>query len=204
MVFGQARNRGIEFAIGIALVVVLTSCSNFRRTSYLSPSYERLVREGFYVYVLPDGEVSTRGWEEEITIWSFDRHCRALTAVEQYNPLTIRYVDNSVGPLCEECPIFSPFSVVVGPWIPVWVQSEGDWREVDLELAYVGEEMPVYKESIPSEQGTFLGITFVDTFGGQVSVESWLSLTETVSLVNELEYAGPPTEEVGDPWSCFE
>lgn len=196
--FTQYRGWGKGFAVGMTVVLILAGCS---KSGSLHPSYSELVREGFYVYVLPKDEVAQRGWEQEVTIWSFDRHCKALTAAEQYNPLQVSYTDPYVDPPREDLPNQSSFAIQIGPWVPPWASSSGPWAEVELQLEHMDGKTAQYKEwSRPA--GVFLGITFVDVFGQPVCVSSWLPLEETVSLINQLEYVGPPPDTVADPWDC--
>jgi hypothetical protein len=185
-----------RLAVVFALVFAVTGCSNSSQISY-----DRLKQEGFYVYVLPEDEIAQRGWEQEITLQSFDKHCRGLTVDETYNPLRIRYVDPSVAPPREGLPGQSLFDIQLGPWVPPWVSGEG-WREVDLELEYADGKTASYKEWPNSTPGVFLGVAFKDIFGQPIYVGSWLPLTETVSLVNKLHYVGPPPDTVVNPWDC--
>jgi hypothetical protein len=182
--------------VALALVFALTGCSNPSQISY-----DKLKTEGFYVYVLPEDEITRHGWEQQITIQSFDKHCRGLTVDETYNPLEVRYVDLSATPPHKGLPKQSSFYVQLGPWAPPWVSGEA-WTEIELELEYAVGRTAKYKEWPRSTMGVFLGIVFTDTFGQPVYVGSWLPLTETVSLVNELNYVGPPSDTVDNPWDC--
>jgi len=54
----------------------------------LHPTYEALKGRGFYVFVLPEQEVRARGWQQDITLWSWNIHCGVLTG-DTYNPLVL-------------------------------------------------------------------------------------------------------------------
>lgn len=183
----------VKGSIALAVVASLVGCS---QPSPLHPSYDDLKREGFYVYVLPESVVAQKGWRQEITISSFDRHCRGLTAAEQHNPLYVYYLAS----LDRNVPRRPIFSVEVGPWSPPW-GTEGPWTEIELRLKWVNGGVGQYLEGTLTN-GAFVEIRFIDTFGFPVYIDSRLSLTETVSLIDQLEYVGPSPSTVVNPWDC--
>jgi len=185
----------IKGFVALTVVILLVGCS---QPSPLHPSYNDLKLEGFYIYALPENEVSRQGWEQEIMISSFDRHCKGLTATEQHNPLYVYYLD----PLDKDLPRQPIFSIEIGPWSPPW-GTAGPWAsEIELQSKWVDGKVGQYLEGTPSTNGTFVGMKFTDTFGFPVYVGSWLSLTKTVALINQLEYVGPPPDTVVNPWDC--
>lgn len=193
-IFDQVKKPSVVMLI---FCLALTGCS--QTSSRIS--YDRLQDEGFYVYVLPEDEVAQRGWEQEIGIWSFDKHCKGLTIDETYNPLIVRYTDPIAERPNEGLPKQSLFEVQLGPWVPPWA-SGGEWVDAELELEFVDGGISRYKVWPRSDGETFLGMRFTDTFEQQVFISSWLSFTETVSLINQLNYVGPPPEQVENPWDC--
>ncbi len=82
----------------------------------LHPTYEALERRGFYVFVLPEREVHARGWQQDITLWSWNIHCGVLTG-DTYNPLLVTYRDNSDNVI---------FAIQHGPWSMTWDYSDSD------------------------------------------------------------------------------
>ncbi len=182
-------------ALGIMLLGLFAGCW---QSALLHPSYTELEEAGFYVYVLPEDVVMEHGWVQEISIWSFDRHCKGLTAVEQSNPLEVFY--QSPSDEKEELQNRSAFSVRLGPWSPPWGRA-GSWS--DVELMFDGNPVTAqYKLGDSSVDNVFAGVRFTDTLGSPIYVSSWLPFTETVSLIDQLQYVGPSLDTFVDPWNC--
>ncbi len=170
--------------IGICLVIliVLVACSGKRP---LHPNYEDLIKNGFYVYVLPETEVQQRKWEEVTNIWGYDFHCRHNDAP---NNLYVEYVDKLDQ---------TKMKLIIGPWSEIWDWSkETDEILLDTELATEGKAV-FYNRSNNS-----VALMFEDQFGIRVQIWSNFTITETIGLVNELDYIGPPPDIVDNPWDC--
>lgn len=185
----------LKVVAGLTLFCFLVSCSH---SNPLHPSQNEVVQQGFYIYVLPENAMAQHGWSEDITIWSFDRHCQGLTATETANPLRISYSDPTADPPREDLPRQSSFSIQLGPWPPPWLYGEQIWTEIDLQLDYADTETAEYRQRNP--QGVY--VIFRDVFGFWIYIDSQLPLTETLFLVNQLEYVGPPPDDVTNPWDC--
>ncbi len=192
----QRLKRLKDFITLLVLAYVLVSC-----VSSPQITYDTLKREGFYVYVLPEEDVIEYGWQQEITMRSFDRHCNGLTQDETYNPLQVRYMKTYDSTSRDNLAQSALFTVQLGPWPPPWVSGEG-WTEIKIESEYIEGNIVWYKEWSNATNGTFFGLIFTDMFNQLVHISSWLSLTETVSLIGELNYVGPSFDTIENPWDC--
>lgn len=182
-------------ALGIMVLGLFAGCW---QSAPLYPSYTELEEAGFYVYVLPEDVATEHGWAQEITIWSFDRHCKGLTAVEQSNPLQVFYRSPSDDK--EKPQNRYAFDVQLGPWSPPR-GMKGSWSAVELMV----DGSPMVAQSRVEESATgdvFVEVYFTDTLGSRVYVSSWLPFTETISLIDQLHYVGPSLDTIVDPWDC--
>ena len=159
----------------------------------LHPTYEVLEKQGFYVFVLPEQEVNVRGWQQDITIWSWSIHCGMLTG-DTYNPLTITY-RNNVGDRV--------FEIQHGPWDMLWDYSQIITKtQVTWESELSGPGSLTYHTRSAQSNITQYLYHFSDMQGEDVDISSNLSVTETLELIKMLEYVGPPIETLTDPWDC--
>ena len=167
--------------VTVALLAV-TGCS---KPHPLNPTYEELVHRGFYIYVLPSNEVAARKWQETVSIWSWDRHCSGVELSETANPIRVVYTGESDQP---------ELRLTIGPWSMAWdhrqsttaIQLNTEWARTGSARYYVVEG--------------YLNLAFEDRFGIPVRIGSRHPVTEVVHLINQLEYIGPPSETVGNPW----
>jgi hypothetical protein len=157
----------------------------------LHPTYAALRKHGFYVFVLPEDETARRGWEQSIRIWSWDIHCGLLQG-DTYNPLSVSYYDSDGE---------TAFWINLGPWYaPMW--SPGlSYTEMSFESPWSSTgTLAYYTET--TENGTYTPYYFVDMQGYPVVIGGQLPFTETLELIENLEYVGPPLETLNDPWDC--
>jgi hypothetical protein len=166
----------------IIVLLMLIGCAKERP---LHPSYTELIKNQFYVYVLPETEVQRRQWEEIISIWGYRFHCQSNEAP---NNLYVRYVDEyaQVG-----------VDLIIGPWSDVWDWSQ-DTTEVPLDTTIAKEKRAVFYARTDGSTA----LMFEDQFGIQVQVRSRYPITETLEIVQQLEYIGPPSDMVSNPWDC--
>jgi hypothetical protein len=159
----------------------------------LHPTYEALKRRGFYVFVLPEQEAHARGWQQDITLWSWNIHCGVLTG-DTYNPLVVTYRDSADNVM---------FVIQHGPWRMVWDYSQATNKEQVLwESKWTSTGVITYRTR-PAESNMWQYLyQFSDMQGWNVEIVSSLSVTETLELIKELEYVGPPIEILNDPWDC--
>jgi hypothetical protein len=166
------------------LLTMLAACSSV--SDYpLYPSYDELAHKGFYVYVVPEGEVTRRGWLQTVWIYSWDLHCKRLGPETSPNPISVSYR----GPDDRK-----EMGVVISPRSIAW---DHGWpsEEVSLRFPWTKDNAAEYY----IEDG-LLTIQFEDWLGTSVEITSRLPLTEVVGLINRLEYHGPPREMVSNPW----
>jgi hypothetical protein len=161
-------------------LIVLCGCS---QTQPLHPSYESLAEQGFYVYALPKAKLQQREWKETVSIWGYDFHCQYNDAP---NNLHTTYKDKADQIKLE---------LIIGHWSEVW-----DWNKETIRV-------PVNTNLVPDGNATFyyrsdasVALRFEDQFGIQVQVWSDFAITETIELVNQLEYIGPSPDTIIDPW----
>jgi hypothetical protein len=159
----------------------------------LHPTYEDLQRHGFYVFVLPTQEAHARGWQQDITLWSWNIHCGVLSG-DTYNPLVVTYRDDADNDM---------FIIQHGPWGVIWDYSQATNREQILWESKWTSTNSITYHTQPAEYnlGRYL-YQFSDMQGWNVAIVSSLSVTETLELIKELEYVGPPIEILDDPWDC--
>ena len=159
----------------------------------LHPTYETLKNRGFYVFVLPEQEINSRGWQQDITLWSWDVHCGVLTG-DTYNPLRVTY-RNGVGNRV--------FEIQHGPWGMIWDYSQTITKtRVTLESELSSTGSLTYRTRSAQSNITRHLYHFSDMQGWDVDIASNLSVTETLELIETLEYVGPPIETLNDPWDC--
>lgn len=168
--------------IWIVVLLMLTGCAKERP---LHPSYEELIKNGFYVYVLPEAEMQRRQWEEIISIWGYRFHCQSNEAP---NNLYVRYVDEYAQ---------VEVDLIIGPWSDVW-----DWNqnttEVLLDTTIAKKKRAVFYNRTDGSTA----LMFEDQFGIRVQVWSSYPITQTLEIVQQLEYIGPPSDTVSNPWDC--
>ncbi len=159
----------------------------------LHPSYASLKAHGFYVFVLPQSEIERRGWKQWVRLWSWDIHCGLLRG-DTTNPLVVYYTDQLAKKV---------FEIWHGPWGIVWnyglptVQSQ-----VESHLAWNTTGTLTYYTQTRADGSSRHLYRFEDMAGYPVEISSQLSITETLELIEQLEYVGPPSETVRDPWDC--
>lgn len=159
----------------------------------LHPTYESLENRGFYVFVLPEEEINLRGWGQEITLWSWNSHCGVLIG-DTYNPLMVTYRDEVGGRV---------FEIQHGPWRMIWNGSETiTTTQVALESEWSSTSSLTHKTRLGQNNMIRHRYYFVDRQGWGVDIASSLSVTETLELIEMLEYVGPPVEKLNDPWDC--
>ena len=169
----------------VTMFIVTTGCTG--ESHPLNPTFEELMQRGFYVYVLPKSEMEKRGWSQTVSIWSWDRHCTGVEPSETSNPIYVRYEGQQEQP---------GFALAIGPWDMTWDHREPT-TEVEIDTQWAANGRAVYY--IIED---YAHIRFEDRFGIPVQVGSRLPITEMVQLINQLEYVGPPSDAVGDPWDC--
>lgn len=166
--------------IGLLILIVLTGCA---KTQPIYPSYDDLIQHRFYAYVLPDAETQQRGWNEAISIWDYDFHCQYY---EDANNLYIVYKDEAG---------HTKLKLVIGHGSEAWDRRR-QTTEVPLSTRWAAKGKAIFYDT---SDGT-VAMMFEDVVGIPVQVWSDFAITETVSLVNELEYVGPSLETMTDPW----
>lgn len=178
------------------LSIILAGCLN---QSPLYPTYEELKNHGFYIYVLPETIVTQKQWQQEIYIWSFDRHCRNL-GNEANNPLEVSYYkkDETVS---DNTPRKSLLSIEMGNsgWVPPYASTNEKGEMIDIVSPFIiGRALHYY----PDDK-TRSTLMFTDTFGVRVYVTAGFPLTETLAIIQQLEYIGPDTNTLTiSPWVC--
>ena len=85
--------------------------------------------------------------------------------------------------------------MLIGPWNMYW-DSTRDAVTVALNTEWSKDGKARYYYL---SEGV-VHMRFEDRFGIPVQIISDLPVEEVISLVNRLEYVGPPPEEVTDPW----
>jgi hypothetical protein len=198
MKFSRAIIIGIIGILFVSLVLFLNLSAILPLLDIFSshpiyPTYNELKQHGFYAFVLPLGEVEKRSWTQTISIWSWYGHCGVL-AEDTYNPLQIRYVDKDKKDVLE---------ILLGSWGTIWDFGK-PYQETEepLSFKWAGENMLRCYSRTSSTELTDSLCRFADSWGYNVDVRSSLSVTETLKLLELLEYIGPRLETVKDPWDC--
>jgi hypothetical protein len=174
---------------GIGLV--MSEVVEWTRPRPVHPTYEKLTERGFYVLVLPESEVSERAWKQEVSIYSWDAHCGVLPG-DTYNPLTVTYEDVS-----RSC----TFKIQVGLWSIVWDRSQATERNEFFVDSWLNKDGLVIHCGREAEDNFWRNLYhFSDMQGFGVDIQSSLSVSETLDLIEYLEYVGPPLETLGNPW----
>ena len=159
----------------------------------LHPTYTTLKKQGFYVFALPEQEVQKRNWQQDITLYSWNIHCGLLTT-DTYNPLIVTYRDRDGDQV---------FVIQHGPWSMIWDHSKAITKEqIPWESSWSNTGKITYYTN--SEQNNILRhlYYFSDMQKQGVQIVSSLSVTETLKLIETLEYIGPPVEILDNPWNC--
>ena len=181
---GRICNDCTTFAKSVGMcvltLIVLGGCS---QTQPIHPSYESLTEHGFYVYVLPKAELQQREWQETVSIWRYDFHCQYDDAP---NNLHIIYIDKASQMELE---------LIVGHWSEVW-----DWNKETIIVPLNTNLAPDGSAAFYRTSDASVALMFEDQFGIQVQVWSDFAITETIELVNQLEYIGPSPDTITDPW----
>jgi len=160
----------------------------------LYPTYESLQAHGFYVFVIPQSEVQQRKWVQTVSIYSWTMHCGLLT-VDTYNPLQIWYTDDTDK---------RGFEIQLGPWGMVWDHGLPTEKiEIELKSKWSSTDSLTYYTQTTSEGLPRRLYRFSDLSGYAVEIQSNLSVTETIGLIEQFEYIGPPIEKVNGPWDCL-
>jgi hypothetical protein len=158
----------------------------------LYPTYESLKAHGFYAFVLPQSEIQQRRWTQTISIFSWTMHCGLLRG-DTYNPLQVWYTDD-----VEE----RVFEIQLGPWGMIWNHGLPTVKtEVELKSKWSAGTLMYYTQTTSEGLPNRL-YRFSDLWSHDVEIRSNLSVTETVGLIEQFEYIGPPLEKVNDPWDC--
>jgi len=171
------------------IIIVIMSLIGCTQTDFSTNRSEaELIENGFYILKLPNAEVAQRGWSETIHISSFDRHCHGVGVAETANPIMVIYRDNQSR---------NVFSITLGPWNMAWDRQEPT-TQIEIASEWASEEMAEYYEYERT-----IKAKFSDTFEIPVQVfYSQPSISETIKLINQLEYSGPPPETITNPWKC--
>jgi hypothetical protein len=168
------------------LMLLIAASAGCKKTDLQQPrSAAELAKEGFYIFHLPASEIANRRWSETFHIASFDRHCRGIGEIETANPIEVIYRNNESE---------NVFSFTLGPWNMAWDHREPT-IQVKIETEWAKDSIAEYYEV-----GEGVKSRFIDKFGIDVQVYSSFPISETVALVNRIEYLGPPPETVTDPW----
>lgn len=175
--------KGISAAFFIALTI-LASCSS-PDAHPLFPSYEELKQNGFYIYVLPESAMGQHHWSQSVSIWSWDHHCKSAGPSLIQNPISVVYSGQAEQP---------ELSLRIGLGSAAWDHSRPA-TEIPLKTEWVMDGVARYYVS-----DGFVRLRFIDRFGIPVQVGSQLSIAEVVSLVDQIDYIGPPPETVENPW----
>lgn len=183
----------IKCAIWLTLIV-LVGCTN---RPPLYPTYEELKHHGFYVYVLPETITADRQWQQRIHIWSFNRHCKGL-GNEADNPLSVSY-STLITP--DDLRRSVLFRIEMGNpgWAPPYVNPNQKVAMVEIASPLVIGRVLQY---CPDDK-TQTTLVFTDAFGVRVYITADFPLTDTIALIQQLEYVGPNTNTLTiSPWSC--
>jgi hypothetical protein len=180
----HTRKRGFVtfLSIGLVVLLIVTSC---RQRSPLYPSYEDLIKHGFYVYSLPEAETQERQWKEVISIWGYRFHCQFNEAP---NNLYVRYVDAQDQVKIE---------LIMGPWSEVW-----DWTQKTTEVQLNTTIAKTGNAIFYNITADYVALLFEDQFGTQVQIWSNYPITETLAMIQQLEYIGPTSDTMHNPWDC--
>lgn len=164
-----------KLTVGFLVTVLFISGCSFTENDR-ERSYEELKQRGFYVYVLPESETDKK---PSITIASWTKHCQSsVETIEVSNPIIVSYPE-------------IPISITIGPGGVI--DARVPTKKVELDNPWFKGDTARYNEHQV--------LTFEDKFGIPIQVRTGsLPLTETLRLVNELEYVGPPVETVTNPW----
>jgi len=191
-------------AFGIVSALFLPLCCSLGRFIFssiteaiisrpLHPTYDDLIAHGFYVFVLPEDEVEKRGWKQDIQIWSWNVHCGLLVG-DTYNPLQVLYRDTAGERVLD---------IQLGLWGIVWDYSKPATKvEVDLKSEWSSTGTLIYYTQTTSERLPRRLYHFSDMLGLGVEVRSDFPITETIKLIEQLEYIGPGIETLKNPWNC--
>lgn len=173
--------------------VTFSSLTNHFTPKPLYPTHEELRRRGFYIFELPKETIEQRQWKQEIIIGSWNIHCGVLLG-DTYNPLIIKYTDNSENEV---------FRIQLA-WRIIWNLYEAESRtQVDLDTEWADPKtLTYYTRPMQNDNLTRNLYHFRDLQGYGVDIVSSISVTETLGMIKQLEYIGPPIETLKDPWYC--
>ena len=180
------------FCLWMGNVTFTTLTSHFTPKP-VYPTHEELRRRGFYIFELPRETIEQRQWKQEIIIGSWNTHCGVLLG-DTYNPLIIKYKDNN------EKEVFR----IQLAWRITWSIFAAESRtQVDLDTEWAEPKTLIYYTQPMQNENLDRNLYhFQDLKGYGVDIVSSLSVTETLELIKQLEYFGPPMETLKDPWYC--
>jgi len=170
----------------LCIVIYLVGCSSPSDLEPFHPSYDEIRDAGFYIYALPDKNVSNRNWTESIWILSFDRHCNAIySGFEAYNPIHVNYRNEAQETV---------LAIQIGPWTAPW-RSDEFVTPIALNTSIAKDNL-----AYGNTDASHPAIRFIDQYDVSVIVSARLSLAELSQIVSELEYIGPPALTTS-PWN---
>lgn len=147
-------------------------------------SRQELVDAGYYVYVFPKDFANEAGWAVNVSMYSFDDHCKS--SEYPWNPMTIDY------------------SNAADAYITITISF---YNSPFFDERAIIEEIPLDIDWIPNQTGEYYyhdsGATmmmFSDRLGMEIVMMSSLQLEELIPLISKLEYVGPDLDSVGNPW----
>ena len=165
----------------------LAACSS-QSIDFNNLSIEQLTSSGFYAYVLPKDLVVNRGWNQTITMKSFNDHCVQFDTIPESNPIHIVYKDDNR----------TPFSLEISPVYQAWNRN----RQITV--------IEVNADWIPNREAEY----YIDESGGitlkvkdqhnmDVVIHSWediLGIDEITDLISQLQYRGSSIDSSTNPW----
>jgi hypothetical protein len=158
----------------------------------IHPTYEQLEKRGFYIFVLPEREVQQRQWKQDIIIGSWNVHCGVLLG-DTYNPLIIKYTDEKDNEV---------FTIQLA-WRMTWGISDATTRTQIYWESELTDKNQLIHYSRSGENEIYRNLyQFQDMQGYNVDIVSSLPVTETLNLIQQIEYIGPARETLANPWNC--
>ncbi len=159
--------------------------SNQSEIDYNSLSPQQLEEAGYYSYIFPSGYEQQFEWERTIHMMSFDEHCaKRWQDGVRWNPVVVEYMRGDID-----------FTIFISP------------NDTFFDSLQNTSAIPLIADWIPTQTGRYTvlsnGITWIkikDTVGMDVVISSDLEPDRMAEIITHLEYNGPDSDTIGNPW----
>lgn len=164
------------------MIVLVAGCTH--RPDFDNLTIQEIKGAGYYAYILSNTYQTDLHWHYRIFMSSFDGHCDQYEY--RWNPLIIFYSNKNN----------AQFQIYIS-YYPDPVFDDRNAMPITLDEDWIeGKKGYYYSDPI---DGTYM-INFHDNLGMEITISGRQTESELIEIISNLEYHGPNTKNVGNPW----